>query len=152
MRPADAIPSSLSQPKPADAISLRGRNVLQPKPADAICKLKHETKKGLTFEEKIELLERFVLEEGRVQVDDDVFENFRIGTFYKSLIRSKDKYDDLVDKFKSASPTGSDPEDAPVGTDGSYDDDGRRRPVRRGHVKKTKNAQHGLSRDSAKDD
>ncbi len=121
-------------------ISFRGRNILQPKGADAICKLKRETKKGLTFDEKIELLERFVLEEGRVPEPDDVFEGFRIGTFYKSLTRSKDKYDGLVDKFKSSGSNGQDSEDDVVRTNGSDDDDGGRRRVagRRGPVKEKK--------------
>ena len=121
-------------------ISFRGKNILQPKIADAICKLKRETKKGLTFDEKIELLERFVLENGRVPESDDVFEDFRIGTFYKSLTRSKDKYDGLVDKFKSPGSVGSDPEDASVGADGSSDDNGGRGRVvrRRGPVKEKK--------------
>ena len=119
-------------------ISFRGRNILQPKSADAICKLKRETKKGLTFDEKIELLERFVLEEGRVPEADDVYEDFRIGTFYKSLTRSKDKYDGLIDKFKSSGSNGSDPEDASIGADGSSDDDGRGRVARRrGPVKES---------------
>ena len=135
-------------------ISFRGRNILQPKTADAICKLKRETKKGLTFDEKIELLERFVLEEGRVPEADDVFEDFHIGTFYKSLNRSKDKYDGLIDKFKSSGSNGQISEDASSGTDGSDDDDGRRGRLagRRGPVKESKKPKKESNKDSAKDE
>ena len=129
-------------------ISFRGRNVLQPKAADAICKLKRETKKGLTFDEKIELLERFVLEEGRVPDAEDSIDGFRIGTFYKSLTRSKDKYDGLVDKFKSPGSTRSGSEDDAVGTDGSDDDGrGRRLSVRRGGPVKEKKSKKASEKD-----
>ena len=122
-------------------INFRGKNILQPVQADGVVKLKRETKKGLTFEEKIELLKRFVLEEGHEPNADDVFESCRVGTFYKSLLNQKKKYENYVNELGSPASTRSDSEDASPGADGGNDDGqlrGGRRSVRRGgHVKKS---------------
>ena len=82
-------------------INFRGKNILQPTPADAVVKLKRETKKGLTFNEKFELLQRFILQKGHAPDEKEVFEKCRLGTFYKSLITQKNKYEDYFDQIGS---------------------------------------------------
>ena len=123
------------------AINFRGKNILQPVPADGVVKLKRETKKGLTFEEKIELLKRFVLEKGHEPKADDVYESCRLGTFYNSLVNQKNKYEKYISDIGSPSANGSDTEDAGTGEDGGDDehDDGGRRTVggRRSIAKKS---------------
>ena len=123
------------------AINFRGKNILQPVPADGVVKLKRETKKGLTFEEKIELLKRFVLEKGHEPKDDDVFESCRIGTFYNSLMNQKKKYEGYIEELGSPSENDASGEDAGTGEDGGNDeqpvDDGRGRSLGRGRSVKT---------------
>ena len=114
------------------AINFRGKNILQPVPADGVVKLKRETKKGLTFNEKVKLLKRFILEEGHEPTDDTVFENCRLGTFYNSLLKQKQKYEDCIQEVGSPVEDDADGEDAGTGEDGGHDepvDDGGRRSV-----------------------
>ena len=122
------------------AINFRGKNILQPVPADGVVKLKRETKKGLTFEEKIELLKRFVLEEGHEPTPETVYESCRLGTFYNSLLNQKKKYEDYITELGSPAENDADREDAGTGEDGGDDepaDDGGRKPVGRGRSMKT---------------
>ena len=115
-------------------INFRGKNILQPVPADGVVKLKRETKKGLTFEEKIELLKRFVLETGHAPEPKEVFENCRLGTFYNSLKKQKQKYEDYITEIGSPAENESHGEVVGTGEDGGVliDDGGRGRLPRRG--------------------
>ena len=84
-------------------LSFRGKKITQPEDADAIVKLKRQTapKVSLTFNEKTELLEQFVEQEGRLPGKDDVIDGFRVGSFYASIIKSRDKYQDIIEKCGS---------------------------------------------------
>lgn len=102
-------------------IAFRQKRILQPEDACAIVKLKRPdpVKPPVTFEEKTKLLSAFIAEKGRVPEEGDEFEDVNLLTFYKSLIRGRDKYTNIIEGCKShPSDDGSAENAVARGTDG----------------------------------
>ena len=79
-------------------ITFRAKKINDAQEQDVAIRIKHARKNTpLTFDDKIDLLERFVAENGKEPGDDDVFEGFHIGTFYKSILKNRDKFQAVVD-------------------------------------------------------
>ena len=79
-------------------ITFRAKKINDAQGQDVAIRIKHERKNTpLSFDDKIDLLERFVSENGKEPGDEDVFEDFHIGTFYKSILKNRDKFQAVVD-------------------------------------------------------
>ena len=110
-------------------ISFSQRSIVQPEPADAYVKLKKATqaRKPKTFEEKADLLGKFVIATGRFPNADDKFpEGPNLYKFFLSVQKSKDKYDGLINDCKSNSRNESGSEATTSGTDDGSDGRGGR--------------------------
>ena len=135
-------------------IVFRGKNIMKPEPSNVTVRLVKEGPKGLTQEEKIEMLEQFIGENHALPKDDDVFEyededsdgnvivkQFRVGTFYNSLVKSREKYQDILERCggdneggnHAGDVRGSDDAETPTpALRGGRGVSGRRNAVRRG--------------------
>lgn len=81
-------------------ISFRAKKINDPKEAEVVIRIKHTRKNNaLTFDDKLELLNRFVQEKGHTPQKEDVFEDFHVGTFYASIIKNRDKYQGFIDEL-----------------------------------------------------
>ena len=79
-------------------ITFRAKKINEAQPQEVAIRIKHARKNApLTFDDKIDLLERFVAENGKEPGDEDVFEGFHVGTFYKSILKNRDKFQSVVD-------------------------------------------------------
>ena len=79
-------------------ITFRAKKINEPQEQEVAIRIKHARKNApLSFDDKIDLLERFVAENGKEPGDEDTFEGFHIGTFYKSILKNRDKFQAVVD-------------------------------------------------------
>ena len=79
-------------------ITFRAKKINDAQEQDVSIRIRHERKNApLSFDDKIDLLERFVSENGKEPGDEDIFEDFHIGTFYKSILKNRDKFQAVVD-------------------------------------------------------
>ena len=80
------------------SIPFRAKKIMEPKNEEVVIRVKHLRKNaGLTFDEKIEILNAFVAKEKRDPTDADVVEGFNLGKFYNSLKKNRDKYQFFID-------------------------------------------------------
>ena len=76
----------------------RASKICDPVVVDIGFKIKDEKKKGsLKMAEKVELLKQFVALNGHHPKADDEYEGFKVGKFYKTIIRSRDRYREIID-------------------------------------------------------
>ena len=81
-------------------ISFRAKKISDPKEEDVVIRVKHARKNNaLTFDDKLDVLNRFVQEHGHPPQKEDVFEDFHVGTFYASIIKNRDKYQNFIDEL-----------------------------------------------------
>ena len=81
-------------------IAFRAKKISDPKEEDVVIRVKHARKNNaLTFDDKLDVLNRFVQEHGHPPQKEDVFEDFHVGTFYASIIKNRDKYQNFIDEL-----------------------------------------------------
>ena len=105
-------------------ISFSSRSITQPEPADAVVRIRKPTnnKKPLTTEEKIDCLKLFIAQHGRFPTEEDKFSDGpNLYLFYKSLIRGRNKYDEIINDCKSDHSIDSGSETTNSGTDDGHD-------------------------------
>lgn len=80
------------------AITFRSKFITQPSGSDVLVKLRKAKAptRQLTFEEKCDMLEQFIKDNGRTPDLEDLYENFKVGRFYASLIKSRNKFQDIL--------------------------------------------------------
>ena len=80
------------------SIPFRAKKIMDPKKEEVVIRVKHLRKnQGMTFDEKIEMLNRFVAENNREPSNDDVVDGFNLGKFHTSLKKNRDKYQFFLD-------------------------------------------------------
>ena len=80
------------------SIPFRAKKIMEPKNEEVVIRVKHLRKNaGLTFDEKIDILNQFVAKEKRDPTDADVVDGFNLGKFYNSLKKNRDKYQFFID-------------------------------------------------------
>lgn len=81
-------------------IAFRAKKINEPKDEEVIIRVKKPRKGAvLTFDEKLDMVNKFVKEHGRHPRKDESIDDFRVGTFYASLLKNRDKYNDLIDEL-----------------------------------------------------
>ena len=82
------------------SIPFRAKKIMEPKNEEVVIRVKHLRKNaGLTFDEKIEILNKFVIDNGRDPTDTDIVDGFNLGKFYVSLKKNRDKYQFFIDNI-----------------------------------------------------
>ena len=80
------------------SIPFRAKKIMDPKKEEVVIRVKHVRKnQGMTFDEKIELLNKFVAENNREPTEDDIVDGFNLSKFYLSLKKNRDKYQFFID-------------------------------------------------------
>lgn len=79
-------------------ISFRKKKINEPKTVNANIRIKsNRTKKQMTFEEKLDALTEFITANNRAPRKDEVVDGFHVGTFYNSIIKNRNKYQEVID-------------------------------------------------------
>ena len=82
------------------SIPFRAKKIMEPKNEEVVIRVKHLRKNaGLTFDEKIDTLNKFVNDNNRQPTNDDVVDGFNLGKFYSSLKKNRDKYQFFIDNI-----------------------------------------------------
>ena len=82
------------------SIPFRAKKIMDPKVEEVVIKVKHLRKnQSITFDEKIDMLNKFVVENEREPTDTDVIEGFNLGKFHTSLKKNRDKYQFFLDNI-----------------------------------------------------
>ena len=82
------------------SIPFRAKKIMEPKNEEVVIRVKHLRKNaGLTFDEKIEILNKFVIDNGRDPTDTDIVDGFNLGKFFISLKKNRDKYQFFIDNI-----------------------------------------------------
>ena len=80
------------------SIPFRAKKIMEPKNEEVVIRVKHLRKNaGLTFDEKIDILNQFVATEKRNPTEVDIVEGINLGKFYNSLKKNRDKYQFFID-------------------------------------------------------
>ena len=80
------------------SIPFRAKKIMEPKNEEVVIRVKHLRKNaGLTFDEKIDILNQFVANEKRNPNELDVVDGLNLGKFYNSLKKNRDKYQFFID-------------------------------------------------------
>ena len=79
------------------SISFRSKKINEPKNENVIIKVRQNRKSNsLAFEDKLDILNDYVKEHGQPPDADAVVDDFHVGTFYQSLIKNRDRYQNLL--------------------------------------------------------
>ena len=82
------------------SIPFRAKKIMDPKVEEVVIKVKHLRKnQSITFDEKIDMLNKFVVENEREPTDTDIIEGFNLGKFHTSLKKNRDKYQFFLDNI-----------------------------------------------------
>lgn len=76
----------------------RASKICDPVVVDLGFKIKDDKKKEtMKMADKVQLLKDFVAAAGHHPKEDDEIEGFKVGKFYKTIIRSRDRYREIID-------------------------------------------------------
>ena len=80
------------------SISFRAKKIMEPKNEDVVIRIKHLRKNsGMTFDDKIDILNKFYAENDREPTEQDVVDGVNLGKFYVGLKKNRDKYQFFLD-------------------------------------------------------
>ena len=79
------------------SISFRSKKISEPKNENVVIKVRQNRKSAsLAFEDKLDILNEYVKEHGEPPAPEAVVDDFHVGTFYQSLIKNRDRYQNLI--------------------------------------------------------